>query len=140
MRLGIELLGLTMLQLGRGVKSLLWFQLKRNTAKLFCDKYVNNRAGITAIKIANYAVSSVCHERYHFAKNHDLHQPWALTIDVSVIGFVMSTAEKAGNYKTMPERSRLSDPAQRGDPQGGQTRKNRLHCEVSAGVRNPRKR
>jgi hypothetical protein len=28
-----------------------------------------------------------------------------------------------GNYKTMPERSRLSDPAQRGDPQGGQTRK-----------------
>ena len=48
----------------------------------------------------------------------------------------MSTAEKAGNYKTMPERSRLSDPAQRGDPQGGQTRKNRLRCEASAGVRN----
>jgi hypothetical protein len=49
-------------------------------------------------------------------------------------------SEKAGNYKTMPERSRLSDPAQRGDPQGSQTRKNRLHCEVSAGVWKPRKR
>jgi hypothetical protein len=42
--------------------------------------------------------------------NRNLHQPWALTLRLSILGFDASTAEKLGNNH-VAGRSTLSDPA-----------------------------
>jgi hypothetical protein len=73
-----------------------------NGAKLrrgICEKRVTKAEIFPAIKILFADFSASCAPTMQLEKKRSLHQPWALTTRISILGLPSSTAEKGWHLK-----------------------------------------